>query len=165
MSFFQYHVPLKEVKYLHDTNNGYARDQAMIAIIEEDFDPGVYIDAARVRESGGIVTFTGIVRDDGITSMELESYKEVALQELATIRDEAMARYEINSLDIIHRTGKLAIGDHIVLIVVGAAHRKSAFRACEFVIDRIKESVPIWKKEQTPEGSRWVPGEHNHGSD
>jgi molybdopterin synthase catalytic subunit len=136
----------------------------MIAITEDDFDPRVYIDAARTRETGGIVTFTGIVRDDGIQSMELESYKEVALQELSIIRDDAMARYEINSLDIIHRTGKLAIGDHIVLIVVGSSHRKSAFRACEFVIDRIKESVPIWKKEQTMEGSRWVPGEHGPGS-
>jgi molybdopterin synthase catalytic subunit len=136
----------------------------MIAITEDDFDPGVYIDAARTRETGGIVTFTGIVRDDGIQSMELESYKEVALQELSIIRDNAMARYEINSLDIIHRTGKLAIGDHIVLIVVGSSHRKSAFRACEFVIDRIKERVPIWKKEQTVEGSRWVPGEHGPGS-
>jgi molybdopterin synthase catalytic subunit len=136
----------------------------MIAITEDDFDPGVYIDAARTRETGGIVTFTGIVRDDGIQSMELESYKEVALQELSIIRDDAMARYEINSLDIIHRTGKLAIGDHIVLIVVGSSHRKSAFRACEFVIDRIKESVPIWKKEQTVEGSRWVPGENGPGS-
>ncbi len=137
----------------------------MIAITEDDFDPAVYIDAARTRENGGIVTFTGIVRDDGITSMELESYKDVALQELTIIRDEAMARYAINSLDIIHRTGKLAIGDHIVLIVVGSSHRKPAFRACEFVIDRIKESVPIWKKEKTLEGSRWVPGEHNPGSE
>jgi molybdopterin synthase catalytic subunit len=137
----------------------------MIAITEDDFDPGVYIDAARTRENGGIVSFTGIVRDDGITSMELESYKDVALQELTIIRDEAMARYAINSLDIIHRIGKLAIGDHIVLIVAGSSHRKPAFRACEFVIDRIKKSVPIWKKEETLEGSRWIPGEHGQGGD
>jgi len=137
----------------------------MIAITEDDFDPGAYIDAARTRENGGIVAFTGIVRDDGIISMELEAYKDVALQELAVIRDEAMARYGINSLDIIHRTGKLAVGEHIVLIVVGSSHRKAAFQACEYVIDRIKESVPIWKKERTKEGTRWVLGEHNPGSD
>ena len=136
----------------------------MIAITEDDFDPGAYIDAARTPDNGGIVAFTGIVRDDGIISMELESYKDVALQELTLIRDEAMARYGINSLDIIHRTGKLAVGDHIVLIVVGSSHRKAAFQACEYVIDRIKESVPIWKKEQTKEGTRWVPGEQNQGS-
>ncbi|MCE5297761.1 MAG: molybdenum cofactor biosynthesis protein MoaE [Methanoregulaceae archaeon] len=136
----------------------------MIAITEDDFDPGAYIDAARTPDNGGIVAFTGIVRDDGIISMELESYKDVALQELTLIRDEAMARYGINSLDIIHRTGKLAVGEHIVLIVVGSSHRKAAFQACEYVIDRIKESVPIWKKERTKEGTRWVPGEHNPGS-
>jgi molybdopterin synthase catalytic subunit len=137
----------------------------MIAITEDDFDPGVYIEAARTPENGGIVTFIGIVRDDNITSMEIESYRDVALQELAVIHDQAMARFSINSLDIIHRTGKLAVGDHIVLIVVGSSHRKSAFQACEFVIDRIKESVPIWKKEETVKGSRWVPGEHHPRSD
>ncbi len=141
------------------------RDLIMIAINEDDFDPGMYIESARTRVNGGIVAFTGIVRDDGITSMELESYKDVALQELAIIRDEAMARFSINSLDIIHRTGKLVVGDHIVLIVVGSSHRKAAFLACEYVIDRIKESVPIWKKEQTTEGTRWVPGEHTPRSD
>lgn len=136
----------------------------MIAITEDDFNPGMYIDAARIPESGGIVTFIGIVRDDGITSIDLESYKDVALHELASIHDEAMSRFQINSLDIIHRVGTLAVGDHIVLIVVGASHRQSAFQACEFVINRIKETVPIWKREQTSEGSRWVPGEHYPGS-
>lgn len=132
----------------------------MITITEEDFDPGVYIDAARDRQVGGIVTFTGIVRDDGITAIELETFREAALQELEAIRDEALSRYAIQSVDIIHRIGTLSVGDHIVLIVVGAPHRRDAFRACEFIIDRIKETVPIWKKEYTNEGSRWVPGEH-----
>lgn len=133
----------------------------MITITDEDFDPGVYIDAARDRQVGGIVTFTGIVRDDGITSIELETYREAALQELGAIRDEALSRFDICSVDIIHRIGTLAVGDHIVLIVVGAPHRGDAFRACEYIIDRIKETVPIWKKEYTAEGSRWVPGEHS----
>ncbi len=132
----------------------------MITITDEDFDPGVYIDAARDRQVGGIVTFTGIVRDDAITSIELEAYREAALQELGAIRDEALSRFSLRSVDIIHRIGTLAVGDHIVLIVVGAAHRGDAFRACEYIIDRIKETVPIWKKEHTAEGSRWIPGEH-----
>ena len=132
----------------------------MITITKEDFDPGVYIDAARDRHVGGIVTFTGIVRDDGITAIDLETFREAALQELEAIREEALSRYAIQSVDIIHRIGTLSVGDHIVLIVVGAPHRRDAFRACEFIIDRIKETVPIWKKEYTNEGSRWVPGEH-----
>jgi molybdopterin synthase catalytic subunit len=109
---------------------------------------------------GGIVTFAGIVRDDGILSLELESYDEVALLELERIRDEALRKFDIESADIIHRTGKLTVGETIVIIVVAAAHRKEAFRACEFIIDRLKETVPIWKKEETENGSRWVPGEH-----
>ncbi|MDD1711376.1 MAG: molybdenum cofactor biosynthesis protein MoaE [Methanoregulaceae archaeon] len=133
----------------------------MIEVTEDDFDPAQFIAAARIRENGGIVTFTGIVRDDGITSMDLEAYKEVAIEELTTIRDQAMVQFPVNTIDIIHRIGKLKVGDHIVMIVVGSSHRKSAFQACEYVIDRIKESVPIWKKEHTHEGARWVPGEHS----
>jgi molybdopterin synthase catalytic subunit len=133
----------------------------MITITHEDFDPGLYIDAARDRQVGGIVTFTGIVRDDGITAIELEAYREAALRELEVIGEEARSRYALQSVDIIHRIGTLSVGDHIVLIVVGASHRGDAFRACEYIIDRIKETVPIWKKEHTEEGSRWVPGEHS----
>ena len=132
----------------------------MIAITCEDFDPGTYIQAAIDSEVGGIVSFTGVVRDDGITAIELEAYEEAALEELHAIKDEAMSRFAITSVDILHRIGRLAIGDHIVLIVVGASHRRAAFEACEYIINRIKETVPIWKKEYTNKGMRWVPSEH-----
>jgi len=132
----------------------------MIAITREDFDPGTYIQAAIDSKVGGIVSFTGVVRDDGITAIELEAYEEAALEELHAIKDEAMSRFAITSVDILHRIGRLAIGDHIVLIVVGASHRRSAFEACEYIINRIKETVPIWKKEYTNKGMRWVPSEH-----
>ena len=132
----------------------------MITITREDFDPGKYIQEAIDSEVGGIVTFIGVVRNDGITAIELEAYEEAALQELHAIRDEAISRFAIISVDILHRIGLLSTGDHIVLIVVGASHRRAAFEACEYIIDRIKETVPIWKKEYTDEGTRWVPGEH-----
>ena len=132
----------------------------MIAITREDFDPGTYIQAAIDSKVGGIVSFTGVVRDDGITAIELEAYEEAALEELHAIKDEAMSRFAITSVDILHRIGRLAIGDHIVLIVVGASHRRSAFEACEYIINRIKETVPIWKREYTNKGMRWVPSEH-----
>jgi molybdopterin synthase catalytic subunit len=137
------------------------RELTMITITGEDFDPGVYIKAAIDRDVGGIVTFVGVARDDGINAIELETYEEAALQELHTIRDEAMTRFSITSVDILHRIGRLSVGDHIILIVVGAPHRKAAFDACEYIIDRIKETVPIWKKEYTDEGTRWVSGEHS----
>ena len=136
----------------------------MIEVTEDDFNPGEHIEAARTRQTGGIVTFTGIVRDDDITSMDLEAYREVALEELTLIRDRAMALFQVNSIDIVHRIGRLQVGDHIVMIVVGSPHRKSAFQACEYIIDKIKESVPIWKKEHTKGGSRWVPGDHHPGT-
>jgi molybdopterin synthase catalytic subunit len=132
----------------------------MIEVIRQDFDPGVLIDSARKPGTGAVVSFLGVVRDDGITSMDLEAYEEVARDELSRIRDRAMERFGLETVTIVHRIGTLAVGDHIVLIVVGASHRAAAFSACEFIIDSIKESVPIWKKEYTAEGARWVPGEH-----
>lgn len=132
----------------------------MIRISREDFDLCGIIREARSDNAGGFVSFLGTVRDDGIESMDLEVYEEVAEQELAEIRNEAFERFDILSVDIVHRFGHLKVGDQIVGIVVGASHRKAAFEACEFIIDRIKESVPIWKLEHTPSGSRWVPGEH-----
>jgi molybdopterin synthase catalytic subunit len=132
----------------------------MIRVTHDSFDIGALTQEAVRPEMGAIVTFLGTVRDDGIRCIELEAYEEVAARELAHIRDEAMERFEIKSVDIIHRIGRLDVKDPIVCILVGAGHRKAAFEACEFIIDRIKETVPIWKKELLADGSRWVPGEH-----
>jgi molybdopterin synthase catalytic subunit len=133
---------------------------SMITLTREPIDLVACIQAEQNHRIGGIVSFLGVVRDDDILSIEMESYEEAAMQELERIKDEAESVFRIESVDIIHRIGTLRVGDPIVLIVVGAAHRKEAFRACEYIIDRIKETVPIWKKEETKHGSRWVPGEH-----
>lgn len=132
----------------------------MIAVTRDPIDPEVSLDGEKDPRTGGIVTFLGIVRDDDIVAIDLESYEEAALQELEKIRDEAVSQFDIISADIIHRIGRLRVGEVIVLIAVGASHRKEAFRACEYIIDRIKETVPIWKREETKDGFRWVPGEH-----
>ena len=135
----------------------------MIKLQQDDFDVGRLVEAAKSRGTGAIVTFTGIVRDDGIEYMELEAYHEVAEHELTVIRDEAMNEYPLHSVDIIHRTGPLRVGDNIVLIVVSAGHRKEAFLGCEYVINRLKQTVPIWKKEYLKDRSRWVEGEERPG--
>ncbi|MEI6293202.1 MAG: molybdenum cofactor biosynthesis protein MoaE [Methanomicrobiales archaeon] len=135
----------------------------MIKLQQDDFDVGRLVEAAKSRGTGAIVTFTGIVRDDGIEYMELEAYHEVAEHELTVIRDEAMKEYPLHSVDIIHRTGPLRVGDNIVLIVVSAGHRKEAFLGCEYVINRLKQTVPIWKKEYLKDRSRWVEGEERPG--
>jgi molybdopterin synthase catalytic subunit len=132
----------------------------MILLTNDPISMDACVQSVQNSRVGGIVTFLGVVRDDNILSLELESYEEAAREELGRIRDEALIIFGIESADIIHRIGKLRIGEPIVLIVVGAPHRKEAFRACEYIIDRIKETVPIWKREETKNGSRWVPGEH-----
>jgi molybdopterin synthase catalytic subunit len=132
----------------------------MIRLQQDDFEVGKFIEGAKSSGSGAIVTFIGIVRDDGIEGMELEAYHDVAERELVIIRDEAMKAFPLHSVDIIHRTGPLRVGDNIVLIVVSAGHRKEAFLGCEYVIDRLKQTVPIWKKEYVKDGERWVEGEH-----
>jgi molybdopterin synthase catalytic subunit len=135
----------------------------MIRLQQDDFEVGKFIEDAKSRGTGAIVTFIGIVRDDGIECMELEAYHDVAERELAIIRDEAMKEFPLHSVDIVHRTGPLRVGDNIVLIVVSAGHRKEAFLGCEYVINRLKQTVPIWKKEYLKDGERWVEGEEGHG--
>ncbi len=132
----------------------------MIGITREEIDVTAMLEAAKRPEIGALVTFLGTVRNDDIERMDLEAYEEVAVQEFAAIRDEAMEKWPIVSVDVLHRVGSLAIGENILLIVVGAGHRKEAFDACEYVLERIKESVPIWKKEIRPDGETWVPGEY-----
>jgi len=136
----------------------------MISVTRDDFDVNAVIDRVRSPDMGALVTFLGVVRDDGIDVMELEAYEEVAVKEMEAIRDEAFEKFPIMAVEIIHRTGRLRVGENILLIVVGAGHRGEAFDACEYIIDRIKQSVPIWKKEIGQDGERWVPGE-SHGGD
>jgi molybdopterin synthase catalytic subunit len=131
-----------------------------IEITKDEIDPGKVIMAARQPKTGGIVSFLGIVRDDGISTIELEAYEEAAYEELEAIRNDAIQKFSLHTVDIIHRTGVLPIGDPILLIVVGAGHRHEAFVGCEYILERIKMGVPIWKKETTPEGHRWVKGDY-----
>jgi molybdopterin synthase catalytic subunit len=136
----------------------------MIAIRKEDVDIGELINAAKQRGTGAIVVFDGIVRDDDIREMELEAYEEVALQELERIAGDAQQKFNLLSVDIIHRIGRLAVGENILVIVVGAGHRREAYEGSRFIIEAIKAGVPVWKKELRKGGDRWVPGEQRHGS-
>ena len=135
----------------------------MIAIQTEDVDIGKLITAAKQRGTGAIVVFDGIVRDDDIREMELEAYEEVALPELEKIASEAQKTCNLLSVDILHRIGRLGVGENILVIVVGAGHREQAYEGSRFIIEAIKAGVPIWKKELTKDGGRWVPGDHLHG--
>ena len=112
------------------------------------------------KRIGGIVSFLGAARDFSkgreISQIEFEHYPVMAERILAHIREEALNKFSIIDVTLIHRVGTIGMGENIVLVVVGAAHRQDAFLACAWCIDRLKETVPIWKKETTPEGKIWV---------
>jgi molybdopterin synthase catalytic subunit len=118
--------------------------------------------AVRNSGSGGIVSFVGTVRDlsegKAVKFLDYEAYEPMAVEKLEQVVNEARQRWPINSIAIQHRVGRLAIGEDAVIIAVGCPHREEAFAACRYVIDRIKEIVPIWKKEYGENGAVWVGG-------
>ena len=88
--------------------------------------------------------------------MEIEVYPEMAEKQLEAIRGEAIEKFGVEDILVVHRYGDLKVGDNIVLVAVSAGHRAEAFDACRYVIDELKKRVPIWKREHTPSGARWV---------
>jgi molybdopterin synthase catalytic subunit len=133
-----------------------------VRIQTEDFD--VSAEIARLREGnpkvGAVASFVGIVRDlnegDSVASLTLEHYPGMTEKSVEGIVAEAHERWEIYDALVIHRIGTLSPLDQIVLVVVTSAHRGESFKACEFLMDYLKTRAPFWKKEQTPEGGRWV---------
>jgi molybdopterin synthase catalytic subunit/molybdopterin converting factor small subunit len=114
-------------------------------------------------DSGAVVVFDGVARNNTkgrpTLFLEYEGYTEMALRMLEQIGREARERWAINSIGIIHRLGRIDISESSVVIVVASAHRKVAFEACHYAIDRLKKIVPIWKKEYFEDGAVWVEGE------
>ena len=133
-----------------------------IRIQEGDFDLSAEIAALRKGDPrvGAVVSFLGAVRDmnDGsqVKGMTLEHYPGMTEKALQEILDQAKARWDIYQTLVIHRVGPLLPEDQIVLVAVTSAHRGEAFAACEFIMDYLKTAAPFWKKEDTPEGARWV---------
>jgi molybdopterin synthase catalytic subunit len=128
----------------------------VIDIIERDFSIQDLVDMAKRPDAGAVVIFLGTVREDGLQRLEVESFREAALPELERIREEALSRFGLSSADIIHRVGSLSVGENIVLIVVTAPHREEAFGGCRYILEELKKRAPIWKKEISESGSRWV---------
>lgn len=132
----------------------------MIRLTDSDFNVDEEVSQMKKKSVGGIVTFIGTVRGESeegqVNLMEIEVYPEMAEKQLHAINEEAIQRFNVDDIRIIHRHGELHVGDNIVLIAVSAGHRDEAFNACRYVIDELKKRVPIWKREQTPSGERWV---------
>jgi molybdopterin synthase catalytic subunit len=132
----------------------------MYQIAPEPIDVAAVTAAVARPSAGATVTFVGTTRDhnDGrrVTRLEYEAYPEMALAEMRKIGEVAQQRWPIEQLAIVHRIGVVPLGEASVVIAVSAGHRHAAFAACHFVIDRLKEVVPIWKKEYFEGGEIWV---------
>lgn len=133
-----------------------------IRVQEGDFDISAEIAALRRGDPrvGAVVSFLGTVRDmnegSSVKGMTLEHYPGMTEKALQDILDQAKARWDIYQSLVIHRVGPLLPEDQIVMVAVTSAHRGEAFAACEFIMDYLKTAAPFWKKEDTPEGGRWV---------
>ncbi len=134
----------------------------MIKVQKQDFDVGAEIEALRTGNTaiGGIASFVGTVRDlagdTPVTAMTLEHYPGMTERELERIEREANERWPLEASLIIHRYGRLELGDQIVLVVTASARRQAALESCAFLIDWLKTKAPFWKKEETPGGENWV---------
>jgi len=133
-----------------------------VSIQTEDFDLSresgcLY---AHDRGAGAVVAFVGLVRDHneglGVSAMTLEHYPGMTERAIEAMAAQAIQRFGLRAVRVIHRVGELQPQDQIVLVAVSAAHRGEAFQGCEFLMDYLKIAAPFWKKERTPEGSRWV---------
>lgn len=133
-----------------------------VRVQEADFDVGTELAALRAQDArvGALASFLGLVRDinDGaqVAGMTLEHYPGMTEKALEAIVTEAKGRWDIYEALVIHRVGPLKPCDQIVLVAVTSAHRGEAFAACEFIMDYLKTRAPFWKKEETPDGGRWV---------
>lgn len=133
-----------------------------VDIREDDFSIETEIERLKnnSNSSGAIVTFTGTVRDfsegETVGSIDFDFYGEMAKKSLQKIRNEALNKFGIENMSVLHRVGVIEAGENIVLIVVMSKHREEAFNACKWTIDTLKKRVPVWKKELTGGGDRWV---------
>jgi molybdopterin synthase catalytic subunit len=147
---------LQDRNDLHDRNDRV--ELARSRIVTESF-----IDHVRTAEDGAIVTFDGCVRNHShgrrTLHLEYEAYEPMALEKIREISVQLHEKFAINCVAIVHRLGRLEIGETSVFIAVSAAHRAPAFEACRWAIDTLKRTVPIWKKEFFEDGAVWAEGE------
>jgi MoaE-MoaD fusion protein len=138
-------------------------EENVVALTREPIDASRLVAAAKQPEDGAVVVFDGIVRNHSrgrrTLHLDYEAYEEMALRQMRELGRQARERFAVHQVTIVHRLGRLEIGETSILIIVASAHRSAAFEACRWLIDRIKQTVPIWKKETFADGAVWAPGE------
>ena len=132
-------------------------------VTSEPLDANELLAAVRLDESGAVVLFHGMARNNSegrrVVALEYDAYPSLAEKKLRDVADDVRGRWPITGIGVLHRTGRLEIGETSLLVAVSSAHRQEAFEACHYAVDRIKQIVPIWKKEVWEDGSgEWVAG-------
>ena len=135
----------------------------LIEIVDGVIGAEAIVAGMKAGGDGAVCVFDGIVRDNTrgrqTLYLDYESYREMALEQMQRLAAEAVERFGVRDVAIVHRLGRLQIGETSVLIVVASAHRGAAFDACRWLIDTLKKTVPIWKKETFADGAVWADGE------
>jgi len=138
-------------------------NQETISLTRERIDAERLVTAAKSGEDGAVVVFDGIVRNNSrgrvTLYLDYEAYEEMALAEMRRLAEGCKEKFGVRQVTMVHRLGRLQIGETSVLIVVASTHRAQAFDACRWLIDTLKQIVPIWKKETFADGAVWAPGE------
>jgi len=150
----------RTAKLLDESSRG---ENVTVALTRDRIDAEKIVAEAKSGEDGAVVVFDGIVRNHtrGRRTLHLdyEAYEEMAVRQMRELGLKARERFAIRQVTMLHRLGRLEIGETSVLVVVASAHRSAAFEACRWLIDSLKQSVPIWKKETFADGPVWAPGE------
>lgn len=145
------------------TENANANRNLTVALVRERIDRDAMVEKLKQPSDGAVVVFDGIVRDNTrgrkTLYLDYEAYEEMALAQMQKLTREAEEKYPIDRVGIVHRLGRLEIGESSIVIVVTSAHRAAAFDACRWLIDTLKRRVPIWKKEHFADGAVWTDGE------
>jgi MoaE-MoaD fusion protein len=140
-----------------------AEPHPQIALVRQTIDTSAIERAIKAGSDGAVCIFDGIVRDNtrGRQTLHLdyEAYEEMALRQMRLLRSEAIEHFGVRDIAIVHRLGRILVGETSVFIAVASAHRGAAFEACRWVIDTLKKTVPIWKREQFVDGAAWTDGE------
>jgi len=132
----------------------------LVKITDSPIDPNYLIDLVKTDDSGAVNVFVGTVRNSTknreVKKLEFEAYDSMAIKEINKIIDQVKEKWPVRTMAIYHRVGVLGIGDIPVVIAVSTPHRQAGFEACQYAIDTLKETVPIWKKEYFADGEQWV---------
>jgi molybdopterin synthase catalytic subunit len=133
----------------------------LIALFPGPIDPAALVAHVSRADAGAVVVFLGTVRDhsegrEGVTALDYEAYEGAAEAEMERVVSEARGRWDLGTVALAHRVGRLVVGEVSVGVAVSSAHRPEAFEAARFMIDELKAGVPIWKKEHWADGSEWV---------